>query len=68
MEITMCDCQSYLRGGDCIHTVSPEDFYPSPEEMIAMGWELKEGMWVRPASEKQPTDNNIPNPDTNWLF
>ena len=70
----MCNCQSYIGGGDCIHTVSPEDFYPTPEEMIALGWEMKDGMWVRPADEKQcaqPTNSyfdKVPDPDTDWLF
>ena len=35
-----CSCKSRLGGGDCHHTMRPEDCYPTHEEMIADGYVL----------------------------
>ena len=42
-------CAQFARGADCRHTMSWEDCYPSPDEMVAMGWTPDgAGQWVEP--------------------
>ncbi len=47
-------CALFAAGGDCCHSIGPEDIYPSDEEMIAEGWyKNSEGVWTSDEWEAQ---------------